>query len=426
MLTSSIGVYMEQFRMPKKINPFKPNSPVPIGMFAGRTDELLLLEGGLHQTRHGEPANFLITGDRGIGKSSLLLFVGSVASGDLSGLEYGNFDYVVVNVSISDKMGLITLLKLLETHISREIGKTDAARKFLTDTWDFLQRIRVMDSGIDREERDSEEEILIDNFAHSLAKTTLRVTAEDQSQKRRDGVLIVLDEADNSISDLRIGYFIKTVTESLQRYGCNNVMFIVAGLPETAEKLKSSHESSLRVFHPIKVRELEADDRKFVVDRGIQHANKINTEKTEITSEAKDQIATLSEGYPHFIQQFAYCAFDRNQDSTIDTDDVLDSAFAPGGAIDAIGSRYYESDYYDKIKSDEYRQVLAIMAKKMNSWVKKSEIRSEFKGAETRLTNALQALSSRRIVLKNPARDGEYRLQQRGFALWIQLFGNRK
>lgn len=412
--------------MPKKINPFKPNSPVPIGMFAGRADELLLLEGGLHQTRHGEPANFLITGDRGIGKSSLLLFVGSVASGSVSGLEHGNFNYVVVNVPISEKMGLVTLIKILQNHISREIGKTDAARKFLADTWDFLQRIKVMDSGIDKAERDSEEEILIDNFANSLAQTIARVTTEDQSQKRRDGILIILDEADNSAPELRIGYFIKTVTEALQRYGCNNSMFIVAGLPETAEKLKSSHESSLRVFHPIKIKELGFKDREFVIDRGIQHANNINSEKTEITDDAKSQIAALSEGYPHFIQQFAYCAFDKNQDSMIDTDDVLDSAFNPGGAIDAIGSRYYESDYYDKIKSDEYRQVLAIMAKKMNSWVKKSEIRSEFKGTETKLTNALQALSSRKIVLKNPAKDGEYRLQQRGFALWIQLFGNRR
>ena len=412
--------------MPKKINPFKPNSPVPIGMFAGRVDELRLLEGGLHQTRHGEPANFLITGERGIGKSSLLLFVGSVASGAVDGIEYGKFDFAVVNVPISDKMGLITLIKLLETHLSREIGKTDPARKFLADTWSFLQRVKVMDSGVERAERDSEEEILIDNFAHSLAKTTIRISEEHQGEKARDGVLIILDEADNATPDIRIGYFIKTVTESLQRHGCNKVMFIIAGLPETTDKLKSSHESSLRALHPMKVKELEPKDRKFVVDRGISHANKINTEKTQITDHAKEQISTLSEGYPHFIQQFAYCAFDKNQDSTIDVDDVLDSAFAPGGAIDAIGSRYYESDFYDKIKSDEYRQVLAIMAKRMNSWVKKSEIRSEFNGAETRLSNALQALTSRKIVLKNPAKDGEYRLQQRGFALWIQLFGNRR
>ena len=203
-------------------------------------------------------------------------------------------------------------------------------------------------------------------------------------------------------------------------------MFVVAGLPETSEKLKNSHESSLRVFQPMKVKELQEQDRKYVIDRGIDHANKINEDKTEINDDAKEHISTLSEGYPHFIQQFAYCAFEKNKDLTIDIEDVILSAFVPGGAIDAIGSRYYESDFYDKIKSDEYRQVLAIMAKKMNSWIKKSEIRSEFTGNEAKLTNALQALTSRKIILKNPAKDGEYRLQQRGFALWIQLFGNRR
>ena len=70
--------------MASRINPFKPNSPAPVGMFAGRADELKLLEGGLNQTKHGEPANFLITGDRGIGKSSLLLFLDAIAKGDFT------------------------------------------------------------------------------------------------------------------------------------------------------------------------------------------------------------------------------------------------------------------------------------------------------------------------------------------------------
>lgn len=411
--------------MEKKINPFKPNSPVPIGMFAGRRDELLLLEGGLNQTRHGEPANFLITGDRGIGKSSLLLFLSSVAKGDLDGLEHKDFKFVVIDVPISEKMTLVTLLKLLEKKLSRELNKSEALKKFLADTWDFVQRIKIMDSGVERAVRDSEEELFVDEFANSLASTVLRITAEDQKEKKRDGLLIILDEADNSITDLRLGYFIKTTTEALQRLGCNRVMFVIGGLPETVEKLKASHESSVRIFHPMKVKELDFPDRRFVIDRAMHHANKINTTQTEITEDAANQIASLSEGYPHFIQQFGYCAFDKCV-SPITEDDVLDSAFDPGGAIDALGSRYYESDFYDRIKSDEYRQVLTIMAKKMNSWVKKSEIRSDFKGAETKLTNALQALTSRKIILKNPARDGEYRLQQKGFALWIRLFGSTK
>ncbi|WP_313252412.1 ATP-binding protein [Stenotrophomonas sp.] len=412
--------------MKKKTNPFKPNSPVAIGMFAGRIDELEKLENGLNQTRNDEPANFLITGERGIGKSSLLLFVGSIASGQIKGLDHEEFKFVVLSVPISDKMGLVTLIRLLETQLSRQIGKTEVARKFLLDTWEFVQRIKIMDSGVSPAERESEEEILIDNFSYSLAQTASRITDDHQSEKKHDGILVILDEADNSTPDLRIGYFIKTVTEALQRHGCNRVMFIIAGLPETSEKLKASHESSLRVLHPVRVNELKSEDRKLVINRGIEYANKINDEKTQITNDAVDQISTLSEGYPHFIQQFAYCAFDKNKDSLIDVDDVLNSAFDKGGAIDSIGSRYYESDFYDKIKSDEYRQVLSIMAKRMNSWVKKSEMRADFKGPESKLSNALQALTGRKIILKNPARDGEYRLQQRGFALWIQLFGNRR
>jgi RIO-like serine/threonine protein kinase len=107
-------------------------------------------------------------------------------------------------------------------------------------------------------------------------------------------------------------------------------------------------------------------------------------------------------------------------------EDVLDGAFSEGGAIDSIGTRYYASDYHSKIKSDEYRQVLSIMAENMNEWIKKSEIRSNFSGDDQTLTDALRALTTRKIILKNESKMGEYRLQQRGFALWIKLFGSRK
>lgn len=413
--------------MKSRINPFKPNSPAPVGMFSGRVDELKLLEGGLNQTKHGEPTNFLITGDRGIGKSSLLLFLDAIAKGDVKGLDGGTFDYIVVNLNVSDRMTLLTFLKIIENNVRREIGKTEIARKFLAETWSFLQRLRVMDSGIERSEKELDEEVILDEFAASLAETCNRIISKPASgESKKDGILFIIDEADNATPELRLGYFIKTVTEDLQKQNCKNVMFVVTGLPETVEKLKASHESSVRVFHPVKIKELLPPDRKWVVDLGIKKANEINSARTSVTEAAKEQISSLSEGYPHFIQQFAYCAFKQDTDFVLDSDDVVGSAFADGGALDSIGNRYYESDFYQKIKSDEYRQVLTIMSKRMNSWIKKAEIRTEFTGPETKLTNALKALTDRRIILKNSARDGEYRLQQRGFALWIQLFGNRK
>jgi len=409
-----------------KINPFKPNNPAPTAMFAGRYDEIDSLDKGLNQTKHGHSANFLITGERGIGKSSLMMMLKSTAIGNIKSFDKITFNFVAINIVISDKTDLVTLIKLIERNISREVGKLEIIRTFLAQTWGFVQRIRVLDSGINEAEKDSNSDILINDFAYSLSETCKRLIKPEYDEEKKDGILFLFDEVDNACDDLRIGYFFKTVTELLQQHGCDNVMFVVAGLPDVVEKLSCSHESSVRIFTQLKIAELNPMDREYVVEKGLEQGNLINTEQTTVTEDAKKRISTLSEGYPHFIQQFAYSAFQFNDDGEISDEDVLSGALSKGGAIDAIGDRYYASAFHDKIKSDEYRLVLQIMAESMNSWIKKSEIRDKFTGKDQTITDALQALTARKIILKNPSKMGEYRLQQRGFALWIKLFGNRK
>ena len=409
-----------------KVNPFEPNKPVPVGMFAGRMKEIDLLEKGLHQAKNGKATNYLITGERGIGKSSLMGWMSPLARGRFKSPDYDKFQFVTVSISISDRMTLTTMIKLIDTNLRRSMGKIETIKKFMEDTWSFVQRIKVMDSSIDKITKPDDSDLLIDDFAHSLAETCLRITNPQQGETKKDGIVFFIDEADNACPALHIGYFFKVLSELLQQNECQNVMFVVAGLPDVVEKLSESHPSSVRIFNQIKISELRVADRHYVVKKGIEEGNNINPENTSITEEAISAISTLSEGYPHFIQQFAYSAFDVNDDGEISVDDVQNGAFADGGALDSIGDRYYVSNYHGKIKSDEYRQVLSIMAENLNSWIKKSEIREKFTGDDQTLTDALRALTTRKIVLKNSAKIGEYRLQQRGFALWIKLFGERK
>jgi hypothetical protein len=409
----------------KKINPFKPNSPVSTGMFAGRINEINLLEQALHQTKHGQPSNFLITGERGIGKSSLMMILKDFSSGRFETLEHGKFNFLTINIVISERMSLLTFIRLIERNIKRELGKVEAIRNFMNSTWDFVQRIKIMDSGINQSSVTEDSDLVTNDFSYSLSETCNRIINPEKGEDKKDGILFIIDEADNACDDLHLGYFFKVVTELLQQNGCQNIMFVVVGLPETSSKLAKSHESSLRIFNHIRVKELNPKDRFYVIDKGIEEGNRINNEKTSISEDAKQHISTLSEGYPHFIQQFAHTAFEYNSDGEISAEDVLEGAFKDGGAIDAIGSRYYASDFHSKIKSDEYRQVLGIMAESMNEWIKKSDIREKFTGLDQTLTDALAALTQRKIILKNDSVRGEYRLQQRGFALWIKLFGSR-
>ena len=203
-------------------------------------------------------------------------------------------------------------------------------------------------------------------------------------------------------------------------------MFVLAGLPDIIEKLSTSHHSSIRILRQLKIKELNVEDRIAVIDKAINSDG-----QKQITSEARNIISTLSEGYPQFIQQFGFSAFEYNSDGKINKSDVYTSAFMSGGALDAIGTESYNLMYNTQVQSDEYRQVLSIMANKSMSgssheWIKKNDINNDFDGNEDTVTNALKTLTFRKIILKNPSKRGEYKLQQRGFALWIKLFGKRQ
>ncbi len=168
---------------------------------------------------------------------------------------------------------------------------------------------------------------------------------------------------------------------------------------------------------------LEPGERERVVRRGIEIANEKNAVSTEITNDAVELIASLSEGYPHFVQQFSFSAFQTDSDGTIDLSDVSSGAFSENGAITQLGAKYFSKMYYSKISSSEYRKVLDYMANHGDQWVSRKDIGANCGVASTNIDNALKALKSREIVLSDDAHRGFYRLPTRSFATWILAVG---
>jgi hypothetical protein len=161
-----------------------------------------------------------------------------------------------------------------------------------------------------------------------------------------------------------------------------------------------------------------------VIRRGLDEANTKNGFEVKIDAEAELSLSYITEGYPHFIQQFAYCAFEFDTDNLIDADDVLKGAYdKDAGALRQLGLKYFEKQYFDQIGSDEYRQVLCVMAKQLDNWVTKAEIRketSQIKGST--LDNALTALKARGIIVPKAGAKGIYKLPSRSFAVWIRAY----
>lgn len=415
--------------MTKKYNPFKPNSPVFAGVFVGRTGEIERLDNLLFQTKMENPSHILILGERGIGKTSLLLVANHFAKGTLQ-WEEEKYNFLTVQISIRSETTLIDLAKKINAQIKRTLSQTEQGITFLKKTWEFITRFESSLISYKAQEKIHSEEEILDSTIYSIVDTVKTIT-EDTAvselglREKKDGIVILFDEVDHTTSNLNLGVFLKNLTEILVQENANKVLLILAGLPKVRDILRTSHESSLRLFEEFKLTPLSRDETENVIKQGLKEVAK-HGHITKITNEAIEHIYFYSEGYPHFVQQIGHSAFAVDTDDNITEEDVKHGMFMENGAFDLIGDRYYKDMYYEKIKIDSYREILNIMAKKLNNWVSRKEIEQQFHGKKDALTNGIKALRDRNIILSKPGRRGLYRLQWIGFAVWINIINKRK
>jgi Cdc6-like AAA superfamily ATPase len=397
-----------------KFNPFVPNGIAYPGMFIGRLDEITLIEQALFQTRNGNPQHLLLTGERGIGKSSLLFYADMVAKGDMQ-LADPKFNFLTISTDLAGIASQVGMIRQIARELRSKLRQHQLLQEKAKKIWEFLSNWEILGVKFNHRENELDPDDLLDDLIGIFSGIVQGASF--------DGIALILDEADSPPSDGNLGVFCKILTERLTKRGVHKVLLMLAGQSLIVNRLRESHESSLRVFQIIEMRPLEQTERADVVRRGLSIANEKNFLKTTISDDAIDLIAVLSEGYPHFVQQFSYSAFQMDSDNHIGLDDVSAGAFSENGAISQLGAKYFSKMYYAKILSADYRKVLDYMANHADQWVSRKNIASHCGVADTNIDNALAALKNREIILSDDARRGFYRLPTRSFATWILAVG---
>lgn len=396
-----------------RFNPFKPNGMAGPDMFVGRVEEIITIEKCLFQTMHNNPQHFLIQGERGIGKSSLMLTAKILAQGDASGVNFkGKFNFLCVSVDLGKCGTQMQVIQKIGRGLRTEIGRHSEIKKNASAFWDFLTNWEVMGVKYNRGSPTAD----TDEASHQLV---VQLSKFIESVDDLHGVVILLDEADAPAIEADLGAFLKLTAERLQRESCNKVLFGIAGLPNALPKMKASHESSPRLFEILTLETLEISERRTVIERGIARANEKNDVQVSIDEDALDYLCAMSEGYPHFLQQFSYCAFEANTDDVIDIGDIVEGAYQDNGAINQLGAKFFSDMYHARISSDDYRRVLNMLADHGDDWTKRGDIQKKTGLSEHTVTNALRTLLAKGIILKDESRLGFYRLPTKSFAVWI-------
>jgi hypothetical protein len=405
-----------------KFNPFRPGSIVAPGMFVGRVEELHTIEQCLFQTSRGNPQHFLVLGERGIGKSSLLMLAEAIGNGEVLPLQTSTrMSFIAISVDMGGVSSQLDIVRTIGRELKAVLESRDEIKAKAAKVWDFLTKWEVL--GV-RYHSEFERGIDADNERDNLAERVIQCL--DSTKGVIEGMFILIDESDRPDASAKLGEFLKLLTERLTKRGCDNVVFGLAGLPSVITRLKESHESSARLFEVLTLEPLSDPERARVINTGLEEAHAKNEVETTITKDALDLICELSEGYPHFIQRFAYSAFSEDSDNMIDSEDVKKGAYKENGALAQLGVKYFNEMYYSKVWSEEYRKVLNAMAQHSDGWVSRRDIIKESGVTESNVTNALAALKERKIIMTEDGRRGYYRLPTKSFAAWINAFRSVK
>ncbi|MFZ4712571.1 MAG: ATP-binding protein [Bacteriovoracaceae bacterium] len=409
------------------INPFKPGSPVPPGIFAGRVKEIELIYRAVVQTSHFSPQNMLIVGERGIGKTSVAILSKAIALKKIPTLqEFKNpliTAYFTVRKNTHPAIVITQLIEELEQVLEPHTTILSIVGKYIEA---FTKRFKgISVKGISLETH-SEKNLTSDDIYSEARKTLRKIAAACFNQNNGEGraICLIIDELDQMSDGENFSSFWKTLQELLLADDVNNLMLIFVGMPEMVTSLNNDHESFLRTFTPIQLDKMNEEDARNVVDKALS-----NTDKS-ISTDALNKILYYSERYPHLIQEIGYTAFEVSKEKEISLSDVEEGVHGKQdfkGSIERLGELFFSKMYDEVKKSDNFKQILKIVANKSGlnqDWVPRQAILDNFTLKKTSCDSAIRTLKDKNILVKNPNKDGEYRLFSKMFQVYISKMLN--
>lgn len=390
-------------------NPFSPGKRLTSpALFAGRQDDLRDVTQRVFQAAGSNAMHTLITGERGIGKSSF--------SSQLQGILRSEGEYlallgpdaempykflVVEHVAQSGQGPAEIAVGLL-----RELQSDNRLKKFIKNI-DFSFDLGPLTAKAKETGADTTD--VITEFVNQLAKVA------KQNKDSIDGVVLVVDEVDRVADAAGVSTFFKVATERLSTAGLDNVAFILVGMLGALEKLKREHPSVGRIFLPHPIPLLEPEETAHLMRRALAKT------PVSITDEAAGNVHRFSGGYPnavHLIGEVAFNSAMRTDGKLIDPDSVRD-------AVDRVVSQAAPEDYdplYLKFRGRS-RQILRFMAEQPSMDVPSRTITTHLKVKPTDVSNNFDTMLKADVLVR--PEDGHYRIRDPLFREYLRDLAQR-
>ncbi len=296
-----------------KYNPFNPNSVVSTNLFAGRTDYVLRIIRKLEQVKRGMASSFFLFGERGIGKTALAKLIMYIAENNDDKL--GDLNFLVSYYSVDKGQSINTALQSSINELSDKLSQSllDMLGKRMGS---LLKNGKFTIGAFSVKLKSAEEKMIAvrDQLISILSNLTAAIKNE-QNEKKRDGILIVIDEIQNIEGIETCAQLFRGITTTLDVKNLGNISFLLIGYESALNDFFKGDQSARRQFDSISLEVMPIEEAKEVLVKGFQEVN-INW-----SQESLDRYILATGGYPHSIQLLGHNLIEYDTDNLIDDSD---------------------------------------------------------------------------------------------------------
>lgn len=327
-------------------NPFSPGAGTPPPALAGRKpilDKAHIMFGRLKAGRSEK--SFMLVGLRGVGKTVLLNEIHHLAEQD---------GYKSIFVEAHEKKSLAALilppLRQLLFQLDRMEKISEKVKRSFRVLKSFLNGIKFKIQDVEVVlDIDPETGAADSGDLESDLPILLEAIAEAASD-RKIAVAIIIDEL-QYLSEQEMSALIMSFHRIAQKK--LPLALIGAGLPQLVGLTGRSKSYAERLFDFPKIAPLEPSDMIAAI------RNPAAEQGVEITTEALNEIMHQTQGYPYFIQEWAYQAWNIAEKSPID---IADIKKATKESINRLDESFFRVRF-DRLtpREKEYLHALAIL-----------------------------------------------------------------
>ncbi len=370
-------------------SPFTPNQPVNADFFTGRIDQIEELLSTIRKAARGNLQVGWISGERGIGKSSLAAFVGLLAERKEQAI---SAHVHLGGVQTLEEMVRETHLSLLKDNQSKSWGKS-----LLGMFKDKIKQIGLFGVELKLEMSNEELAATANSFAISLGHIV------NEAGSDRKVLFLILDDINGLADTPRFAHWLKSMVDSTATSGTRApVCLIFVGLEERLDTMMKNNPSVGRVFRPV------IHMKPWSQPEGEEFfQNAFNKRDVSIAKKNIKFLAEHSGGLPTVAHEIGDAVWREAENKTIGGNGCLIGIF---DAAESIGNRFIEKEVIQALQSKQYRSILNKIANSLVGGIVFS--RKELRSLKTLTPTERKALDNflRRMIKLGgivPVKNGE-------------------